>query len=297
MCGDRATTLAQTGAAAFDRAARLHDAEEAGITRFKYAGPPADRPFCQVRLKEAAGGVTYSIEEMRRLSNGQGLPVELYCGGYNCRHQWLPVVEEQTALFSMPAFDAARRQYEQLEMQRHVPAAASHLSDEERLVIFEWTRDKDVSDTFRRVNRALFQQTPLSPFEQQFAEALNAALRRLPPYEAEVVYRGTSFKAVPDLDKYTVGAEVLWRGFAATSKDAARAFTRPGVDVRLVVLHRGARDIEALSANGSIRGQGPENEREVLIPSGARLVVLERNEEASGIVEIVLQEIDAATSG
>lgn len=93
----QAYTIATTAAGAYDRAARLADAEDAGVERFRYAGPPADRPFCQARLKEAREGVTYTLEEIRRLSNGQGLPVELYCGGYNCRHQWLPVFIEEPA--------------------------------------------------------------------------------------------------------------------------------------------------------------------------------------------------------
>jgi hypothetical protein len=87
-----AETLARTAAGAYDRAARLIDAESTadGEQRYRYAGPPADRSFCEQRLKEAKDGKTYTLTEIRKLSNGQGLPAELYCGGYNCRHQWLP---------------------------------------------------------------------------------------------------------------------------------------------------------------------------------------------------------------
>ena len=31
--------------------------------------------------------------QMKRLRNGQGLPVKTACGGYNCRHSWTPVTE------------------------------------------------------------------------------------------------------------------------------------------------------------------------------------------------------------
>jgi len=30
---------------------------------------------------------------MRRLNNGQGLPVKTSGGGYNCRHSWSPVTQ------------------------------------------------------------------------------------------------------------------------------------------------------------------------------------------------------------
>jgi len=32
-------------------------------------------------------------DQMRKLDNGQGLGVLVYCGGYNCRHSWSPVSE------------------------------------------------------------------------------------------------------------------------------------------------------------------------------------------------------------
>lgn len=89
----QAFTISNTAAAAYDRAARFHDAAAAGVERFRYAGPPADRLFCLLRLKEAKQGMTFTLDQIRQMTNGQGLPVELYCGGFNCRHQWLPVTE------------------------------------------------------------------------------------------------------------------------------------------------------------------------------------------------------------
>jgi len=44
------------------------------------------RPFCRERV-----GKVYSIDEIRGMSNGQGLAVEYFCGGWNCRHRWVAV--------------------------------------------------------------------------------------------------------------------------------------------------------------------------------------------------------------
>lgn len=52
---------------------------------FVYVGPrdAKNRPFCRQWVGKAA-------LDPRKLDNGQGLPVEDYCGGYNCRHSWAP---------------------------------------------------------------------------------------------------------------------------------------------------------------------------------------------------------------
>ena len=52
---------------------------------FVYVGPKdqKNRPFC-------AKWVGKANVDPRKLDNGQGLPVEDYCGGYNCRHSWAP---------------------------------------------------------------------------------------------------------------------------------------------------------------------------------------------------------------
>ena len=78
-----------TATAAFDRTARMRGATDAGVTTFRYAGPTVNlRPFCAATM-ERNGGI-YSLDEIRKMDNGQGLPVETHCGGYNCRHRWVP---------------------------------------------------------------------------------------------------------------------------------------------------------------------------------------------------------------
>lgn len=58
---------------------------------FTYAGPPAERYFCRRLLALAEAGRTWTKQEIEAMDNGQDLPVLLYGGGYNCRHEWLEV--------------------------------------------------------------------------------------------------------------------------------------------------------------------------------------------------------------
>ncbi|MEM4626451.1 MAG: hypothetical protein QXF70_03445 [Candidatus Bilamarchaeaceae archaeon] len=81
-----AYTWINTSENAVNQAKKIRDNIEAGVKYFKYAGPPADREFCQHLL-----GKVYTIEEIEQMDNGQGLPVLYYKGGYNCRHRWAPV--------------------------------------------------------------------------------------------------------------------------------------------------------------------------------------------------------------
>ena len=64
---------------------------------------------------------------------------------------------------------------------------------------------------------------------------------------------------------------------------------RSGVNVHFTVLHRGARDIEPLSANGSILDE-EENEKEGLIGTRRSFRVLRCRDQPSSIIEIVLEE-------
>ncbi|SHK67173.1 CdiA C-terminal domain-containing protein [Rhodothermus profundi] len=85
-------TVANTALAGLDRIQSFSDAKQAGIQRFRYVGPPPIRRFC----KEHYGKI-YTLEEIKKLDNGQGLPVWIYGGGYNCRHRWVAVVEPLAA--------------------------------------------------------------------------------------------------------------------------------------------------------------------------------------------------------
>lgn len=53
-----------------------------------YAGPrdSRNRPFCAQRVNKI-----FPLEVVYTWDNGQGIPAYLYCGGYGCRHQLVPV--------------------------------------------------------------------------------------------------------------------------------------------------------------------------------------------------------------
>ncbi len=78
-----ADTIAVTSRTALSRANRIQQSERAGVKRFKYAGPPAEREFCVEHLNNS-----YTLEQIRQMDNGQGLEVLYYCGGFRCHHQW-----------------------------------------------------------------------------------------------------------------------------------------------------------------------------------------------------------------
>jgi hypothetical protein len=54
---------------------------------YVYVGPRdgKNRPFCKTWVGKAC-------TDPSRLDNGQSLPVDDYCGGYNCRHSWAPTL-------------------------------------------------------------------------------------------------------------------------------------------------------------------------------------------------------------
>lgn len=63
--------------------------EQAGIeVLYLYSGPDdnLDRPFCDVCV-----GYAFTKKQIAALNNNQGLAVTTHCGGYNCRHEWVPV--------------------------------------------------------------------------------------------------------------------------------------------------------------------------------------------------------------
>jgi hypothetical protein len=78
----------------FQRIVHLEKAKKAGITQFLYVGPDDDvtRPFCAEWVDRV-----FTLDEIAQMDNGQGLPVEVYGGGYNCRHHWRPVSDDLAA--------------------------------------------------------------------------------------------------------------------------------------------------------------------------------------------------------
>lgn len=87
-----AKAITATALGGFDRVDTFRQADEAGVDRFQYAGPGAQRPFCRTMMQLAGEGVTYTRAEIEQISNGLGLSVLYFCGGWHCRHHWQPVI-------------------------------------------------------------------------------------------------------------------------------------------------------------------------------------------------------------
>ncbi|NUN68843.1 MAG: hypothetical protein HUU02_03935 [Bacteroidetes bacterium] len=84
-------TLAITALAQFDNGMMFEYAQQGGVEKFLYDGVlhTNTRPFCREHL-----GKQFTLAQIRKMDNGQGIPVETSCGGYNCTHFWTPLVSE-----------------------------------------------------------------------------------------------------------------------------------------------------------------------------------------------------------
>lgn len=90
---DRARTVVETATRGFDRASTIVAFQKSGITHFVYDGTSTNvRPFCEDLLKRTARGESWTLEQIEKMDNGQGLNVLISCGGWNCRHRWKPKV-------------------------------------------------------------------------------------------------------------------------------------------------------------------------------------------------------------
>jgi len=81
-------TIENTALSGYYRAITVGKADELGLDLFVYFGPDDDvtRPFCETRVNQV-----FTREEIDSWDNEQGLDVWIYGGGYNCRHQILPI--------------------------------------------------------------------------------------------------------------------------------------------------------------------------------------------------------------
>ena len=102
----KAAAAVDASVMAAGRTAVIRAATEAadGIVNlvYLYSGPKdsRNRPFCRLHV-----GKALTESGIAQADNGQGLPVDAFAGGYNCRHVWSP----------MTLAEAQRRKIEILE--------------------------------------------------------------------------------------------------------------------------------------------------------------------------------------
>ena len=84
----RQLTELRTKIASYGRQVTAAVGESAGLDLYLYTGPRdgITRQFCKPLINKVVDD-----KQMAALNNGQGLPVKLSGGGYNCRHSWSPV--------------------------------------------------------------------------------------------------------------------------------------------------------------------------------------------------------------
>lgn len=88
--GGHARNLRNTVEIAYNRATSLDIQRKAGFEFFRLVGPVLGaRQWCKDHIDKV-----YTIEEIEKLNNGQGLAVREFAGGYNCRHHWEGVRNE-----------------------------------------------------------------------------------------------------------------------------------------------------------------------------------------------------------
>lgn len=86
-------TQVATSTAGVYRNANTLLAQDNGITKFAYVGvmDRRTRPFCETQLRQ---NQPKTMAEWGKEDNGQGLPVPIYMGGWNCRHTFIGVTED-----------------------------------------------------------------------------------------------------------------------------------------------------------------------------------------------------------
>lgn len=90
---DWATEI-NTSLQAFSRSITVQKSKDLGFDLMEYIGPDdaITRPFCEDLLTR--NPPIYTMKEIEKLKNDSDLPVSIYGGGYNCRHHWRPISEE-----------------------------------------------------------------------------------------------------------------------------------------------------------------------------------------------------------
>lgn len=87
------TAEMNTATSGFYRSVTQAKAKEFNVEYFVYAGPSKDnviRKFCEARVNKI-----YTRAQIAKWDNGTKLPADVYGGGYNCRHDLVPMSKER----------------------------------------------------------------------------------------------------------------------------------------------------------------------------------------------------------
>ena len=86
------TAEMNTATSGFYRSVTQAKAKELDVEYFVYVGPldGITRPFCKSRVNKI-----YTRAQIAKWDNGTKLPADIYGGGYNCRHDLVPMSKER----------------------------------------------------------------------------------------------------------------------------------------------------------------------------------------------------------
>jgi len=94
--GRRLITEAHTGANMYERSVKFQQFTNAEVELYFYdgpyqpgSGPGSNRPACRTTLEDPRQGTGWTMADIQ----GSQTPF-IACGGYNCRHEWLPFIPE-----------------------------------------------------------------------------------------------------------------------------------------------------------------------------------------------------------
>ena len=89
--------IASTLLKSYGRYWLFEESKKANVLYFRYAGiirqfnnKILSRSFCTKLLNASQEGIRWHINEINNMKNGQLEPVILFCGGWNCHHDWEP---------------------------------------------------------------------------------------------------------------------------------------------------------------------------------------------------------------
>ena len=82
-----AKTIVNTAQQQFSMLKFRITAEEAGVEKFRYSGPPPQRPICQAYYQK-----TFTLKEIKDISARLGYDFFIERGKWNCKHFWEAVV-------------------------------------------------------------------------------------------------------------------------------------------------------------------------------------------------------------
>jgi len=78
---------------ALDNLSRAANYKDGMVPYLRYSGPSGTvRPFCMRIIDKV-----FTMEEVENMTNDFGYPALIYCGMWNCRHRWDPVMDESEA--------------------------------------------------------------------------------------------------------------------------------------------------------------------------------------------------------